>query len=168
MDSSNNKGSNIERINFAQQGMAENAQFSIAIAIGIFGILAMFLMINHHVILNEDENKDLKDDLELDFGNSFWTKGSWTAVEGIVLSIAYWALVLFGFQSYIARRLFEGLMEYYVKNINEDIAKIAAENKLANWMVKRIWGSGRYQRLVPVTILYFAITFLLWFFVAIF
>jgi hypothetical protein len=59
-------------------------------------------------------------------------------------------------------------MEYYVKNINEDIAKIAAENKLANWMVKRIWGSSRYQRLVPVTILYFAITFLLWFFVAIF
>ncbi|CAN5238542.1 hypothetical protein BH18THE2_BH18THE2_41870 [soil metagenome] len=99
MDSSNNKGSNIERINFAQQGMAENAQFSIAIAIGIFGILAMFLMINHHVILNEDENKDLKDDLELDFGNSFWTKGSWTTAEGIVLSVAYWALVLFGFQS---------------------------------------------------------------------
>jgi hypothetical protein len=59
-------------------------------------------------------------------------------------------------------------MEYYVKNINEDIAKIAAENKLANWMVKRIWGPSRYQRLVPVTILYFAITFLLWFFVAIF
>jgi hypothetical protein len=148
--------------------MAENAQFSIAIAIGIFGILAMFLMINHHVILNDGENRDLKDDLELDFGNSFWTKGSWTTAEEIVLSVAYWALVLFGFQSYIARRLFEGLMGYYVKNINEDIAKIAAENELANWMVKRIWGSGRYQRLVPVTILYFGITFLLWFFVAIF
>jgi hypothetical protein len=72
MDGSNKNRSNIERINFAQQGMAENAQFSIAIAIGIFGILTMLLMINHSDTLNSD----LKEGRNLDFGNSFWTKGS--------------------------------------------------------------------------------------------
>jgi hypothetical protein len=30
-----------ELINFATQGMSENAQFSIAIAVGVFGILAI-------------------------------------------------------------------------------------------------------------------------------
>jgi deoxyribodipyrimidine photolyase len=37
-----------EFINFATQGMSENAQFSIAIAVGIFGILAIFVSINDH------------------------------------------------------------------------------------------------------------------------
>ena len=45
-------------------------------------------MISHHVILNGDENKNLRNELELDFGNSFWTKGSWAMAT-------YWALVLF-------------------------------------------------------------------------
>jgi hypothetical protein len=34
-----------EFINFAIQGMSENAQFSLAIAVGIFGILAIFVSI---------------------------------------------------------------------------------------------------------------------------
>jgi hypothetical protein len=56
---------------------------------------------------------------------------------GVVLSIAYWALVLFGMQSYVTRRLFEGVMGDYMKKMNEewyynDIKDIAKENKLAN------------------------------------
>jgi hypothetical protein len=157
-----------ERIKFAQQGAAENAQFSIAVAVGIFA-MTVFLMINHHVILSVDIDKKE----QLDLGNSFWNKGSWTFAEGTILSIVYWALVIFGFHSYISRRLFEDLMGYYVKDTYEDITIIAAENKLANWMVKRIWTSNyekkdRYKHLLPVMILYFSITFLLWFFVAIF
>jgi nucleoside permease NupC len=35
-----------EFINFAIQGMSENAQFSLAIAAGILGILAIFVTIN--------------------------------------------------------------------------------------------------------------------------
>jgi nucleoside permease NupC len=37
-----------EFINFAIQGMIENAQFAIAIAVGIFGILAIFATLNEH------------------------------------------------------------------------------------------------------------------------
>ncbi|PWU79702.1 MAG: hypothetical protein DLM72_16090 [Candidatus Nitrosopolaris wilkensis] len=68
-------------------------------------------MINHH---------DITQKQELKFGNSVWTKGWWTAVYGTILSIAYWALVLFGFQSYITRRLFEALVGYYQKTTPEE------------------------------------------------
>jgi nucleoside permease NupC len=37
-----------EFINFAIQGMIENAQFAIVIAVGIFGILAIFATLNEH------------------------------------------------------------------------------------------------------------------------
>jgi hypothetical protein len=165
-----------ERIRFAQQGATENAQFSIAIAVGIFAILTIFLMINHHVILNSPDVRKTEQ-LRFDLANGFWNKGSWTAAEGIVLSIVYWALILFGFQSYVSRRLFEGLIGYYLKSMDEswyeDIVRIAEENRLAGWVVKGIWSSGydkrdRYRHLWRVMTLYFLIAFVLWIFVAIF
>ena len=75
--------------------MSENAQFSIAIAVGIFGILAIFATIDNY-------DKGAQD--------SFWKTALWEhplsiKMIGIVLSIAYWALVLFGMQSYVTRRL---------------------------------------------------------------
>ena len=95
-----------ELINFAIQGMGENAQFSIAIAVGIFGILAIFATIN---------NRD--DEISQDpfLKNALWTKSIWIRIVGIVLSIAYWALVLFGMQSYVTRLLYEGIMGDYRK-----------------------------------------------------
>ena len=96
---------------------------------------------------------------------------------GIVLSIAYWALVLFGMQSYVTRRLCEGVMGDYLKRMNEewyynDLKEIAKENKLANWMVKVIWTSNheredRYKGIYRVLFLYIGITFILWFFIII-
>jgi hypothetical protein len=75
-----------ELINFATQGMSENAQFSIAIAVGVFGILAIFVTIN-------DQGDETAQDLFLK--NALWTKSEWIRTAGIVLSIAYWALILF-------------------------------------------------------------------------
>jgi predicted permease len=170
------KRSTRERIRFAQQGATENAQFSIAITVGIFAILTMFLMINHHVILNSPDIGKAEP-LRFDLVNSFWNKGSWTAAEGIILSVAYWALILFGFLSYVSRRLFEGLIGYYLRSMNEpwheDIERIAEENRLASWVVKGIWSSSydkkdRYKHLWRVMTLYFLIACLLWIFVAIF
>jgi hypothetical protein len=82
-----------EFINFAIQGMSENAQFSLAIAVGIFGILAIFVTINPP---NDIKTQDpfLK--------NALWTQHPWVWSTGIVLSIAYCALVLFGIQTYVA------------------------------------------------------------------
>ncbi len=146
---------NKEKINFAMQGSQESAQITIAIAVGVFGILTLFFMIHEQV----------------------WTKSHWTMIYlliyRIILSVAYWALVLFGFQSYLTRQLFEGLIGYYQKSAHEewydDIKKIAGENRLTDIMVKKIWASNydknsRYKGIWMVMIPYFAITSLLWIF----
>jgi hypothetical protein len=98
MDDNNgehNKKAYHESINFAMQGMGENAQFLVAIAVGIFGILAIFATIDDY---DEKEAQDI-------FGKTaLWTHPLSIQIIGIVLSIAYWALVLFGIQSYVSRR----------------------------------------------------------------
>jgi hypothetical protein len=153
-----------ELINFATQGMSENAQFSITIAVGIFGILAIFVSIHDH------DNDDF-------WKNTLWMQPLSVIMIGIVLSIAYWALVLFGIQSYVSRRLFEGTMGDYLKKMNEEgyynnIKEIAKENRLANWMVRKIWSSNherkdRYKGMYKVLFLYVGIAFLLWLFIII-
>jgi hypothetical protein len=95
---------------------------------------------------------------------------------GAVLSIAYWALVLFGIQSYVSRRLFEGMTGNYLKKSNQewyfnDIKEIARENKLVNLLFK-LWSSNherndRYKGMYIVLSLYVGIAFLLWLFIII-
>jgi hypothetical protein len=135
MDNNNNndgherkKGQYHEPINFATQGMSDYAQFSVAIAVGIFGILAIFASINQYN--NEDFWK-----------SALWMQKPSIIAIGIVLSIAYWALVLFGIQSYVSRRLFEGVTGNYLKKSNQEwyfngIKEIARENKLVNLLFK--------------------------------
>src|SRR5215208_3761513 len=142
--------------------MGENAQFTVAIAIGIIGIFAIFATINQHT--NDDFWK-----------NPLWMQRPSIIMIGIILSIAYWALVLFGIQSYVSRRLFEGTMGNYLKRMNEegyynDIKEIAKENRLADWMVRKIWSSNherkdRYKGMYKVLILYIGIAFFLWLFI---
>jgi hypothetical protein len=50
MDKNNDEHKKVyhESINFAMQGIRENAQFSIAIAVGIFGILSIFVSLDNH------------------------------------------------------------------------------------------------------------------------
>ena len=95
---------------------------------------------------------------------------------GVVLSIAYWALILIGVHSYVMRRLFEGVLGKYHKKmniewLNGDIKEIAEENKLANWIVRNIWlinkESRRYKGIYLVLIAYMGIAFLLWLFIII-
>jgi hypothetical protein len=74
-----NRRRNTEKIDFASQWMIESAQFTIAVAVGIFGIPALFFMINHH---------DTGLNQELTLGNSVWTKGWWSFVYGSILSVA--------------------------------------------------------------------------------
>jgi hypothetical protein len=108
--------------------MSDYAQFSVAIAVGIFGILAIFASINQYN--NEDFWK-----------STLWMQKPSIIAIGIVLSIAYWALVLFGIQSYVSRRLFEGVTGNYLKKSNQEwyfngIKEIARENKPVNLLFK--------------------------------
>ena len=166
MDTNNNNehknGQYHEFINFAIQGMGENAQFSLAIVVGVFGVLAIFASINDH------QKPEF-------LNNALWMQSQNIIVIGGVLSAAYWALILFGIQTYVSRRLFEGVMGDYLKKMNEehyfnDIKEIAKENKLVNWMFKVIWSSNhvrkeRYKGMYKVLSLYIGIAFLLWLFV---
>jgi len=64
-----------EKINFAIQGMSENAQFSIAIAVGVFGILVIFVTINDHK--GESQTDSI-------WNNALWTKSIWVRITGII------------------------------------------------------------------------------------
>jgi hypothetical protein len=157
-----------ESINFAMQGMGENSQFTVAIAIGVFGILSIFVSLDTH------KNMTVED---IFWNNALWTQPQWIWITAIILSIAYWALVLFGIQTYISRRLFEGVMGNYLKKMNEewyynDIKEIAKENKLANLIFRKIWSSNhekreRYKGMNIVLSLYISIAFFLWLFIII-
>ena len=80
-------------------------------------------------------------------GTTLWIRG-----VGIVLSIAYWALVsLWNPKLYYTRRLFEGITRDYLKKMNEErhynnIEEIPKENKLANWMLNIIWSSNHERK----------------------
>src|SRR5215204_1760238 len=147
--------------------MGENAQFLVAIAVGIFGILAIFATIDDY---------DDKEAQEIFGKTALWTHPLSIQIIGLVLSIAYWALVLFGIQSYVSRRLFEGIMGNYLKKSNQewyfnDIKEIARENKLVNLLFK-LWSSNherndRYKGMYIVLSLYVGIAFLLWLFIII-
>lgn len=150
------------------QAMSENAQFSIAIAVGIFGILAIFVSLDTH------EGLESGDEL---LKKALWTQPIWIQTTGIVLSIAYWLLVLFGAQSYLTRRLFEGVVGHYEKMMNVewyygDIKEIVDENRVIRWMVEKIWATNherknRYKGLYTVLFSYLSIAALLWVFIII-
>jgi hypothetical protein len=164
MDSDNErKKAYPEAINYSIQAMNESAQFSIAIAVGIFGILGIFVSLDTHECLRSGDDDLLK--------KALWTQPIWIRATGVVLSVAYWALVLFGIQSYLTRRLFEGIVGHYQKRMNEewyydDIRKVADEKKIVGWMVKSIWATNyekkdRYKGLYPVLVSYLGVAFFL-------
>ena len=157
-----------ESINFAMQGMGENSQFTVAIAIGVFGILAIFVSLDTHKCMTTED---------IFWKNALLTQPQWIWLTDTVLSIAYWALVLFGIQSYVGRHIFEGLMGDYLRKKNEeeyfnDIGETAKENKLSNLIFKKIWSSNhekkeRYRGMNIVLSLYIGIAFFLWLFIII-
>jgi hypothetical protein len=141
-----------EKANLAIQAMADNAQVAVAVAIGIFGILAIFITIN-----------------ALDSPLTMDTNLLIAAV--VILSIAYWGIVILGLTCYIFRRLFEGLMNEYTKTgypeYENEIRQLARRNKLTNLLIKVLWPNTasqiglKYKGIWPVSIVYIIISFLL-------
>jgi hypothetical protein len=147
-----------EKANLAIQAMADNAQVAVAVAIGIFGILAIFITIN-----------------ALDSPLTMDTNLLIAAV--VILSIAYWGIVILGLACYIFRRLFEGLMNEYTKTgypeYENEIRQLAKHNTLTRLLIKVLWPNTasqvgvKYKGIWPISILYLMISFLLWFIIGV-
>jgi hypothetical protein len=125
---------------------------TIAVAIGFFGILTIFITIN---------------------GQSWTNNTNVLNAAKIILSIAYWGIVILGLSCYIFRRLFEGLMNEYTKSgypeYENEIREIAKRNKLTNLLIKILWPTPttearrKYKGIWIISIFYIVISFLLWF-----
>jgi hypothetical protein len=63
----------------------------------VLGVLAIFVILDSHNVLKSGDELTKK---------ALWTQPVRIQMVAIVLSNAYWALVLFGIQSYLAGRLF--------------------------------------------------------------
>jgi hypothetical protein len=153
-DSNEQKRKNSEKVNFAMQGMTDNAQVTIAVAVGIFGVLAIFVNITQ---------------------SSVWTKDLITLTAAlIILSIAYWALVVLGLSCYIFRRLFEGLLGGYTKiwypEYESEIREIAKRNKLTHLVLKALWPEReeKFRGIWVLSIFYIVISSSLWFFIVLY
>ena len=105
-----------------------------------------------------------------------WTQPVWIQTVAIVLSIAYWGLVLFGIQSYLylARRLSEGIVGRYRKKMNEerfyDNIRAIAKEKNCQLDGQDHRGSNyekknRYRGLHTVLVFFLVVSFLLWLFI---
>ena len=67
----------------------------------VLGVLAIFVILDSHNVLKSGDELTKK---------ALWTQPVRIQTVTIVLSTAYWALILFGIQSYLARRLYEGIV----------------------------------------------------------
>lgn len=115
-DMANNPNSNDkikDKIQFSIQGGADMANVTIAVAVGLFGILSILVVLQ-------------TSDRETHFGQLWWfMKDPWHLLPAFfVLTAAYFGISLLGFTCFVYRRQFEGLTAYYSKkNITLNITQ---------------------------------------------
>jgi hypothetical protein len=79
-----------EKIQFAIQGVMDSSNFAIAIAVGIFGVLTLFIQL-HEIESSLDPLTSL--------------------IARITLSVAYWILILMGLVAHASNRMYNGNRE---------------------------------------------------------
>jgi len=98
--------------------------------------------------------------------------------EVIILSIAYWGIVILGLACYNFRRLFEGLMNEYIKTgypeYENEVRQIAKRNKLTDLLIKVPWPNTasqvgvKYKGIWIISFVYIIISFFLWFIIGVY
>ena len=113
-----------DKMHFAIQGITDNSQIGIAIAVGIFGVLTLFVQIS---------DKDIRCQLDTNVYN----------VSRIALAITYWALIAIGLGAHANHRMYSAVLENYIKNeytdYQEDIRNVTKKNKFISWALKISW-----------------------------
>jgi hypothetical protein len=106
------------------------ANVTIAVAVGIFGILSIFALL-------QTSGK------ETHLGQLWWyMKGTWKLAVLIVLSLAYWGVSLLGFTCFVYRRQCEALTAYYLDKqypaYDVEWRNVAKKNFLTNFVNNRL------------------------------
>lgn len=98
-DSNNDKEHIRDKLNLASQSISDISQLSVGVAIGLFGILAIYVGIDQ---VTEDQNHT---------GFILWyNMGAWELASKIILGIAYFGLIALGASCIIGNK-FHGLLQ---------------------------------------------------------
>lgn len=105
------------------QWISDLSQLSLAVAIGLFGILAISVGIDqiagHHGLLEWSQMKKL-----------------WEFLSKIILLVAYFALVILGATCIIQHKLYSLLQEKYISEHYEDFINDIKEVARLNWILR--------------------------------
>lgn len=114
-----------EKIQLAMQGIMDNSNFVIAIAVGLFGVLTLFVQL----AVPEHEPKSLPFSTSL----LIW----------ITLTVAYWALIVLGLVAHAYHRMNTAIIETYIKehyrDYKEDMKSATKGNWIMTLVIKRFW-----------------------------
>ena len=110
------------------QGAADMSQVTVAVAIGLFGILAIFVTIKTMLGVGVFDD------------GWWWTKDLWRLATAVTLSAAYLGLVLLGLVCYLWRRQFEAIFDEYLDigytKYQKDLRRVSKANWLTNTMIR--------------------------------
>jgi hypothetical protein len=142
-----------EKMQFAIQGITDNSRFAIAIAVGIFGVLTLFTQVPR-TYSEQDE--------------------IFLFLARITLSVAYWVLILMGLVAHAHHRMYNALLENYIRRdyrvYEDDLKNIVKNNKFISFTVNFLWlnktSEGINRDYNFITISFFIIAFMLFFFIA--
>jgi hypothetical protein len=136
-----------EKMQLAQQGVMDNSNFAIAIAVGIFGVLTLFVQISER---------------EWPFP-TVW-------VVWITLTVAYWVLIVLGMVAHAHHRMNVAIIETYIKKHYSDYKEDMISATKGNWImtlaIKDFWLDKPTEKVNKeynmLTLSFFVIAFVLY------
>lgn len=154
-----------DKLNLASQSSSALSQLSVGVAIGLFGILAIYIGIDQ---ITEDH---------IHTGFIFWPyMGAWELASKIILGIAYFGLIALGASCIIGNKFHELLQEKYTNEYFKDYIEDQKVIAKSNWLLKQFvlfWidSSSSTQKsfnfIFVVLIPYLVISILMWFVIAV-
>jgi Ca2+/H+ antiporter len=119
-----------EKIQFAIQGVMDNSNFAIAIAVGIFGVLTLFVQIYEEELKLDDSAK---------------------LVARITLSVAYWVLIAMGLVAHAHHRMYNAVIENYIRGdypeYKEDLRRATKGSRIMSLAISRLWLNKTTERI---------------------
>jgi hypothetical protein len=152
LNKSNSNDAIRNKFSFITQWISDLSQLSLAVAIGLFGILAISVgidQVSHHHNLLELQQKGK----------------SWEFLSKIILLAAYFALVIVGATCLLQHKLYSLLQEKYISKYQGDLINDIKEVAELNWLLRIVtypWldNTGKLKKSMTFMIIVILIPFL--------